>query len=90
MAEQLEAQFQQASQDVVKLPKAPDNDVKLQLYALYKQGSAGDCTGERPGMLDFVGRVKYDCWKKLAGTSQEDAMQQYIDLVEKLKAEASS
>ena len=88
MSEQLEVQFQQASQDVVKLPKAPDNDVKLQLYALYKQGSVGDCTGERPGMLDFVGRVKYDCWKKLAGTSKQDAMQQYVDLVNKLKAGA--
>lgn len=88
MSEQLGVQFQQASQDVVKLPKAPDNDVKLQLYALYKQGSVGDCTGERPGMLDFVGRVKYDCWKKLVGTSQQDAMQQYVDLVEKLKSGA--
>jgi diazepam-binding inhibitor (GABA receptor modulating acyl-CoA-binding protein) len=88
MSEQLEVKFQQASQDVVKLPKAPDNDVKLQLYALYKQGSTGDCAGDRPGMLDFVGRVKYDCWKKLAGTSKEAAMQQYIDLVEKLKSGA--
>lgn len=86
MPEPLETQFQQASQDVVKLPKAPDNDVKLQLYALYKQGSVGDCTGDRPGMLDFVGRVKYDCWKKLAGTTKEAAMQQYIDLVNSLKA----
>lgn len=86
MPEPLETQFQQASQDVVKLPKAPDNDVKLQLYALYKQGSVGDCTGDRPGMLDFVGRVKYDCWKKLAGTTKEAAMQQYIDLVSSLKA----
>jgi len=88
MSDQLQVQFQQASQDVVQLPKAPDNDVKLQLYALYKQGSTGDCTGERPGMLDFVGRVKYDCWKNLAGTPKEEAMQQYVDLVNGLKVGA--
>ena len=88
MSEQLEVLFQQASQDVVKLPKAPENDVKLRLYALFKQGSVGECTGDRPGMLDFVGRIKYDCWKKLAGTPQLEAKQQYIDLVNKLKSDA--
>ena len=70
----------------MKLSKAPDNDVKLQLYALYKQSTDGDCTGARPGMLDFVGRVKYDMWKKLEGTTNDGAMQQYIDLVGQLKA----
>jgi len=86
MSEELKARFKQASDDVTKLPKAPDNDVKLKLYALYKQGAQGDCAGPRPGVMDFVGKVKYDAWKNLEGTSQEDAMQQYIDLVESLKA----
>ncbi|MCX5759356.1 MAG: acyl-CoA-binding protein [Candidatus Hydrogenedentes bacterium] len=86
MSEDLKAAFLKAKDDVVKLSKAPDNDVKLQLYALYKQSTDGDCTGARPGMLDFVGRVKYDMWKKLEGTTNDAAMQQYIDLVEQLKA----
>ena len=42
-------------------------------------------TGERPGFTDMVGRAKYDAWEQLKGTSQEDAMQQYIDLIEELK-----
>ncbi|MGC8846219.1 MAG: acyl-CoA-binding protein, partial [Candidatus Hydrogenedens sp.] len=58
----------------------------LRLYALYKQASEGDCKGSRPGMMDFIGRAKYDAWKALEGTSQEQAMQMYIDLVEELKA----
>jgi acyl-CoA-binding protein len=53
---------------------------------LFKQSTAGDCTGARPGMMDFAGRAKYDGWKALEGTSKEQAMQMYIDLVEELKA----
>jgi acyl-CoA-binding protein len=52
---------------------------------LFKQGSSGDVTGERPGFTDMVGRAKYDAWAALKGTSQEDAMQQYVDLIEDLK-----
>ncbi len=36
-------------------------------------------------MLDQVGRAKYSAWEKLKGTSSEDAMQQYVDLLESLK-----
>ncbi len=86
MAEELQAAFLKAKDEVVKLSKAPDNEAKLQLYSLFKQSTDGDCKGDRPGMLDFVGRMKYDMWKKLEGISKEDAMQKYIDLVESLKA----
>ncbi|MBQ5947117.1 MULTISPECIES: acyl-CoA-binding protein [unclassified Massilia] len=81
----LQEQFNQAQQDSKNLPERPDNMTLLKIYALYKQGSAGDATGERPGMTDFVNRAKYDAWAALAGTSQEDAQQQYIDLIEELK-----
>ena len=86
MSDDLKARFEQASQEVTQLSKAPDNMAKLRLYALYKQASAGDCSGKRPGLTDFVGKAKYDGWKALEGTSQEDAMQMYIDFVEELKA----
>ncbi|MFM1921517.1 MAG: hypothetical protein RLZZ303_3151 [Candidatus Hydrogenedentota bacterium] len=86
MSAELQEQFQAASAQVTQLSQAPDNLTKLRLYALYKQGSSGDCAGARPGMLDMVGRAKYDAWKALEGTSQDEAKQQYIDLVEELKA----
>ncbi len=63
----------------------PSNDLKLQFYGLYKQATEGDVKGKKPGMLDQVGRAKYGAWEKLKGTSSEDAMQQYIDLLEQMK-----
>ncbi|HEU4852707.1 MAG TPA: acyl-CoA-binding protein [Telluria sp.] len=81
----LQEQFQQAQADSKNLAERPDNMTLLKIYALFKQGSSGDATGERPGMTDFVARAKFDAWDALKGTSQEDAMQQYIDLIEELK-----
>ena len=81
----LQEQFTQAQQDSKNLSERPDNMTLLKIYALFKQGSVGDVSGERPGMTDFVNRAKYDAWAALKGTSQEDAQQQYIDLIEELK-----
>ena len=81
----LQEQFQQAQAESKNLPERPDNMTLLKIYALFKQGSSGDVQGERPGMTDFVARAKYDEWDALKGTSQDDAMQQYIDLIEELK-----
>ena len=81
----LQEQFTQAQADSKNLAERPDNMTLLKIYALYKQGSSGDVQGERPGMTDFVNRAKFDAWDALKGTSQDEAMQQYIDLVEELK-----
>ena len=86
MSDDLTARFEQASDDVTKLSAAPDNMAKLRLYAMYKQAAKGDCEGKRPGMMDMVGRAKFDAWDALKGTSQDEAKQQYIDFVEELKA----
>jgi acyl-CoA-binding protein len=85
MTDDRASDFEQAKADVTKLAKAPDNDVMLRLYALYKQATKGDCTGDRPGIMDFVGRAKYDAWKAEIGTTRDDAMDQYVALVEDLK-----
>jgi len=77
--------FAQAQNDVNGLAQRPDNDTMLKLYALYKQATKGDATGERPGGFDFVARAKFDAWSEFKGTSTEDAMQQYIDLVASLR-----
>lgn len=65
-------------------PFKPSNDLKLKMYALYRQATDGDVSGKRPGMLDPVGRFKYDAWAKVKGLSSEDAMQQYIDQVQQI------
>ena len=84
MAE-LRTKFEQAVADSKKLPEKPDNATLLQLYALFKQASSGDADGERPGFGDMVARFKWDAWNAIAGKSKEDAMREYVDLVESLK-----
>ncbi len=77
----LKAQFKQALEDVKTLTKRPGNDDMLALYALFKQSSQGDVSGSRPGMLDMVGRAKYDAWAKLKGDSKDEAIKKYVDKV---------
>lgn len=76
--------FAAAQVRVKQLTKAPDASELLELYALFKQGTLGDASGERPGMLDFKGRAKFDSWQGKRGTSKDAAMQSYVALVEKL------
>ena len=79
-----EETFEQAAVAAKSLPERPDDKTMLQLYALYKQGSAGDVQGDKPGFFDFVGAAKFEAWEKLNGTSQEDARSQYVELIKKL------
>jgi acyl-CoA-binding protein len=82
----LNEQFENAAVAVKSLETRPDDQTMLKLYALYKQGSAGDVQGSKPGFFDFVGAAKYEAWEKLQGMGSEEAQQQYIDLVKKLGA----
>ncbi|GAB4177058.1 MAG: acyl-CoA-binding protein [Rhodocyclaceae bacterium] len=81
----LAAQFEAAVAASKKLAERPANDVLLRLYALYKQASAGDVEGRRPGFTDMVARAKYDAWAALKGTGRDEAMKQYVALVDSLK-----
>ncbi len=81
----LKAQFETAVAESKQLPEKPDNMTLLKIYALYKQATAGDVDGKRPGFGDMVGRAKWDAWNGFKGTSADDAMQQYVDLIESLK-----
>jgi len=81
---EIKSLFEQAAAASKSLAARPDNDTLLQLYALYKQGSSGDVSGDKPGFFDFVATAKYEAWEGIKGLSSDDAMQQYIDLVKKL------
>ncbi len=81
----LKAQFDKADKDSKALPEKPDNATLLKIYALYKQASEGDVEGKRPGFTDLVGRAKYDAWAAVKGKAKNDAMQEYVDLIESLK-----
>ncbi len=81
-----EQQFQDAAKRVQKLPRRPDNRDLLALYSLYKQATEGDVAGKRPGVFDLRGRAKHDAWAAIRGKSREDAMAEYVALVERFEA----
>lgn len=81
----LTATFEAAVAASKQLPDKPDNMTLLQIYALYKQATAGDAEGKRPGFTDMVGRAKFDAWAGVKGKSSDEAMQDYIDLIEPLQ-----
>ena len=80
----LQAKFEAAVAESKNLSERPDNGTLLKLYGLYKQATAGDNGETKPGFSDMVGRAKWDAWYTAKGTSKDDAMQQYIDLIESL------
>jgi len=82
----IKAAFETAIAESKTLSEKPSNETLLQLYSLYKQSTEGDVSGEAPSNpFEFVNKAKYEAWLALKGTSSEDSMQQYIDLVNKLK-----
>ena len=80
----LTAAFEAAVANSKNLSERPDNATLLKIYALYKQCTAGANTEKKPGFSDMVGRAKWDAWNNLKGTAQDEAKQQYIDLIESL------
>jgi acyl-CoA-binding protein len=74
-------EFEAAAQRAQQLPTKPSNLVLLQLYALYKQATEGDVSGDRPGGFDFKAIAKYDVWAAISGKSQDEARKEYVDLV---------
>jgi len=82
----LEHRFRDAADRVQHLDRRPDNRTLLELYGLFKQATAGDASGARPGLLDPAGRAKFDAWSARKGTDRERAREEYIALVERLEA----
>jgi diazepam-binding inhibitor (GABA receptor modulator, acyl-CoA-binding protein) len=80
----LSEHFETAVASSKSLTERPNNSTLLKIYALYKQATAGDNTEQKPGFADMVGRAKWDAWNGFKGTTNADAMQQYIDLIESL------
>jgi acyl-CoA-binding protein len=78
-------QFESAAARSKEFTRRPTNEELLQLYALYKQATEGNVSGERPGGFDFKAIAKYDAWEELKDKSKEQAMQEYISLVDDLE-----
>ncbi len=81
---ELQQQFEAAVAKSKELTKRPSNEELLLLYALFKQGSEGDVSGDRPGGFDFKAIAKFDAWAEQKGKTKEAAMQEYVSLMDKL------
>ena len=81
----LNATFEAAVANSKNLSERPDNVTLLKIYALYKQATVGDNEEKKPSFSDIVGRAKWDAWEKLKDTTNDEAKQQYIDLIESLR-----
>jgi diazepam-binding inhibitor (GABA receptor modulating acyl-CoA-binding protein) len=83
---ELKQLFETAAADSKELSERPSNETMLQLYSLYKQASVGDINTAPPANpFDFLAKAKYEAWAALKGKTTEAAMQEYINLVNKLK-----
>ncbi len=81
-----EEEFSAAQARVKQLSNPPPPQQLLELYSLFKQATAGDVTGKRPGIVDFKGRAKYDAWAARKGQSPEQCRKAYVELVNQLVA----
>lgn len=85
----LEQKFNAAAEDVKAFTKRPSDEELLEIYALFKQGTVGDNDTDKPGLLDFKGKAKWQAWLNKKGLTKAEAQQKYIDLaatlVEKYK-----
>uniref|UniRef100_A0A6J0SBI9 Acyl-CoA-binding domain-containing protein 7 n=1 Tax=Pogona vitticeps TaxID=103695 RepID=A0A6J0SBI9_9SAUR len=74
----LQADFDNAAENVRKLKTRPTDDELRELYGLYKQATVGDINIDCPGMLDMKAKAKWEAWNLKKGLSKEDAMKAYI------------
>eukprot|EP00930_Biecheleria_cincta_P068772 TRINITY_DN5660_c0_g1_i1.p1 TRINITY_DN5660_c0_g1~~TRINITY_DN5660_c0_g1_i1.p1 ORF type:complete len:108 (+),score=42.77 TRINITY_DN5660_c0_g1_i1:64-387(+) len=68
--------------------KKAQPEVLSESYALYKQATAGDATGDPPE--DETKKAKFEAWVAKKGTSKEDAMSAYVKFIEEKKVELGS
>lgn len=82
----LQQQFEAAVANSKTLSEKPGNEILLQLYSLYKQATEGDVNIPPPeNFFDIAGKAKHEAWTGQKGKPKEQAMEEYIQLVTRLK-----
>lgn len=82
----LTPRFEAAARRARQLTRRPSDQTLLKLYALYKQARLGDAPAGGSAGANVIERLKRNAWARLAGTSQDKAMADYIALVHDLEA----
>ncbi|XP_067648821.1 acyl-CoA-binding protein-like isoform X3 [Haliotis asinina] len=80
-----EATFYMAAEEVKELKSIPTNAELVEIYALYKQATDGDCNIPKPGSSDIAAKAKWGGWNEKRGMSAVEARTLYVAAVEELK-----
>lgn len=59
------------------------------MFFSFAEGTVGDNETAKPGMFDLKGKYKWEAWNNNKGKGKEAAQQEYVALVEQLKAKLS-
>ncbi|XP_078482837.1 enoyl-CoA delta isomerase 2 [Ciona intestinalis] len=84
LSSKVDGDFETAKQRLNTLKQEPGNDVKLQIYALFKQATLGANNTKKPGTFNFVGQAKWNAWNDLGPMSQDEAKAGYVKIVKDL------
>jgi uncharacterized protein (TIGR00369 family) len=81
----IEVQFEKVQELIKNSPNlnTPSKTMKLKIYALYKQATEGPISDDikSPGVLDPVGRYKFNARKGLKDMSKVKAMEEYVKII---------
>lgn len=80
--EDLSSNFEKAAEFARMHIGAMVPDQVLKFYGLYKQATLGRNTEPKPFFWNAVGRQKWDAWACHGDKTKEDAMREYIKMVE--------
>lgn len=86
---ELDEEFSAASAFVATMAATSDSarvssELQLKLYGLYKIATEGPCTAPQPSALNFTARAKWNAWQRLGAMPTEEAMQNYINIVDEV------
>lgn len=80
----MENEFQIAAEGMRKADiGAISDEEKLNLYKFYKQALEGDNTADKPGILQFKAKKKWEAWESVKEMEKEEAMSCYVELAKK-------
>lgn len=74
----LEQKFQKAAEDIKNLKSRPSDEDLLEIYALFKQATVGDCNQSKPGMFQLKEKAKHEFWMRKKGKQSNISTFHYI------------
>lgn len=75
----LNEEFANATERLQLIHSALSTDILLDLYAYYKQATAGVCNIGKPNIFNAQGRAKWEAWKSLGNMPIAEAKSKYVE-----------